>query len=196
MSRQLRLILGLVAAVTLAFGGLGFAVAQDDDDGGSTEPVDGETDARRRAVLGPEEQRTEATKIQQRGTDLSRRVSAMLDEARQESDIIRVTCVNDKLTQVNANLRTLEQRVEAFDDAIEAMDNSRRNHEFTVIIVLGQKFVVLDREASQCIGQDIFNTGATTVRTEIEPGTPTDDPTLIIPAGTPVVPFVPPPASI
>ena len=193
MSRHLRLILGLVAAIALASGGLGYAVAQDGDDEG--EEQDGEVDARRRANLTPEQQRAEATKIQNRGNDLSRRVQSMLDEARQEGDIIRVTCVNDKLTQVNANVRTLEQRVEAFDDAVESMDNGRRNHEFTVIIVLGQKFVVLDREAAQCIGQDIFNTGATTVTTEIDPGSPTDDP-FVIPAGSPVViPFVPTPAS-
>ena len=196
MSRHLRLIYGLVAVFALVSGGFGYAVAQGSEDGDNAEgTADGEIDAQRRSNLGPEEQREEATKIQQRGGDLSRRVASMLDEARQEGDIIRVTCVNDKLTQVNANLRTLEQRVSQFDDAVASQDNGRRNHEFTVIIVLGQKFIVLDREAAQCIGQDIFDTGATTVTTEIDPDSPTDDPTIIIPAGTTVIPFVPPPAS-
>lgn len=192
MSRHLRLILGLVATIGLASAGLGYAVAQegDDDDSGT-----GEVETTRRANLTPEQQREEATKIQTRGNDLSRRVAASLDEARQEGDIIRVTCVNDKLTQVNANIRTLDQRIEAFDDAVSSMDNGRRNHEFTVIIVIGQKLVVLDREAAQCLGEDVFNTGATTVTTVIDPDGPTEDPTLIIPPGSPVIPFIPPPGS-
>ena len=155
MTRRMRVILGSVIAIGLATSGLGFAGAQNDDEVAEEAPAEGEVDVRRRANLGPQEQLQEARAIQQRGTDLSRRVSAMLDEARQERDIIRVTCVNDKLTQVNANLRTVEQRIDNLEDAVEADDSSRRNHEFTVITVLGQKFVVLDREAAQCIGQDI-----------------------------------------
>jgi hypothetical protein len=119
----------------------------------------------------------------------------MLDEARQERDIIRVTCINDKLTQVNANLRTVELRVTNLQDAIAAQDASRRNHEFTVIAVLGQKFVVLDREAAQCIGQDIFETGSTRVITEIDPNNPDDDPTVLPTPVVPEIPFIPPPAS-
>ncbi|HJL21851.1 MAG TPA: hypothetical protein RMH80_06435 [Polyangiaceae bacterium LLY-WYZ-15_(1-7)] len=195
MTRRMRVILGSVIAIGLATSGLGFAGAQNDDEVAEEAPAEGEVDVRRRANLGPQEQLQEARAIQQRGTDLSRRVSAMLDEARQERDIIRVTCVNDKLTQVNANLRTVEQRIDNLEDAVEADDSSRRNHEFTVITVLGQKFVVLDREAAQCIGQDIFETGATRVITEIDPDTPTEDPRTLpdIPPG--VIPFVPPPES-
>ena len=195
MTRRMRVILGSVIAIGLATSGLGFDGAQNDDEVAEEAPAEGEVDVRRRANLGPQEQLQEARAIQQRGTDLSRRVSAMLDEARQERDIIRVTCVNDKLTQVNANLRTVEQRIDNLEDAVEADDSSRRNHEFTVITVLGQKFVVLDREAAQCIGQDIFETGATRVITEIDPDTPTEDPRTLpdIPPG--VIPFVPPPES-
>jgi hypothetical protein len=187
----------LAVAFALATGGLGFAVAQTDEPAPTeqTPPAEGELDVQRRANLSPEQQLREAQQVQQRGTDLSRRVSVMLDEARQERDIIRVTCVNDKLTQVNANLRTVELRVTNLQDAIAAQDASRRNHEFTVIAVLGQKFVVLDREAAQCIGQDIFETGSTRVITEIDPNNPDDDPTVLPDPVVIVIPFIPPPAS-
>lgn len=187
----------LAVAFALATGGLGFAVAQTDEPAPTeqTSPAEGELDVQRRANLTPEQQLQEAQQVQQRGTDLSRRVSVMLDEARQERDIIRVTCVNDKLTQVNANLRTVELRLTNLQDAIAAQDASRRNHEFTVIAVLGQKFVVLDREAAQCIGQDIFETGSTRVITEIDPNNPDDDPTVLPAPVVPVVPFIPPPES-
>lgn len=173
----------------------GFVVAQDDDASESeTEPTE-EVDVRRRANLGPAEQREEAARIIQRGEDLSRRVQSMLDEARQERDIIRVTCINDKLTQVNANLRTAQQRAEQLNDAIDANDSGRRNHEFTVMIVLNQKLIVLDREAAQCVGQDIYETGATRVTTEIDPETPEDDPTILPEVEVPVAPYIPPPRS-
>lgn len=187
----------IAVAFALATGGLGFAVAQTDEPAPTeqTPPAEGELDVQRRANLSPEQQLQEAQQVQQRGTDLSRRVSVMLDEARQERDIIRVTCVNDKLTQVNANLRTVELRLTNLQDAIAAQDASRRNHEFTVIAVLGQKFVVLDREAAQCIGQDIFETGSTRVVTEIDPNNPDDDPTVVPETEVPVIPFIPPPES-
>lgn len=182
-----------VVASALATGGLGFAVAQTEFSP-SEEGVagGGELEVQRQATLTPAQQLEEAQRIQQRGNDLSRRVSVTLDEARQERDIIRVTCINDKLTQVNANLRTVEQRLTNLEDAVEAEDASRRNHEFTVIAVLGQKFVVLDREAAQCIGQDIFETGSTRVVTEIDPSNPDDDPNVLPKSDEPDAPYIPP----
>lgn len=182
----------IVVAFALATGGLGFAVAQSDDEPAAAEPADGELDVQRTANLTPEQQLEEGRRVQQRGNDLSRRVSVSLDEARQERDIIRVTCVNDKLTQINANLRTVELRLTNLEDAVEAQDASRRNHEFTVIAVLGQKFVVLDREAAQCIGQDIYETGSTRVVTEIDPNNPNDDPTVLPEPGIILIPIIPP----
>lgn len=182
----------LAVAFALATAGLGFAVAQTGD---RAEPAEGEVSVERTAALTPDQQVAEAQRIQQRAIDLSRRVSVMLDEARQERDIIRVTCINDKLTQVNANLRTVELRVVNLQDAIAAQDTGRRNHEFTVIAVLGQKFVVLDREAAQCIGQDLYETGSTRVTTEIDPNNPDENPTVLPDPVEPVIPFIPPPRS-
>ena len=173
----------------------GFVLAQTDEGEGTGLTAEEEVEVRRRANLSPEEQRQQGVLVVQRGEDLSRRVQSMLDEARQERDIIRVTCVNDKLTQVNANLRTAQQRFEQLNDAIAANDSGRRNHEFTVLIVLDQKFVVLDREAAQCIGQDIYETGATRVTTEIDPETPELDPTILPEVEVPVMPYIPPPRS-
>ncbi len=179
----------------MALVGTGFGLADAQDDGSETAEESG-VDVRRRANLNPQEQLGEAQRIVTDGEQLSRRVSSMLDEARQERDIIRVTCLNDKLTQINANLSTLNQRVENLEASVESQDGDRGGHEFTVITVLDQKLNVLERESGQCIGDDIFETGATTVTTEIEEGSPTEDPTALptIPPSAPV-PFIPPPAS-
>ena len=197
MSRRLRVLITIFASLTLVATGFGFAGAQGrgNSDG---EPGDerSEVAVRRRANLNPAEQLAEAERVGQEAQQLSRRVSAMLDEARQDRDIIRVTCLNDKLTQINANIRTLENRIDNLQASVDSADRDRGGHEFTVISVLDQKLNLLEREASQCIGEDIFETGATTVTTEIDEGTPTDDPTVIplTPPSSPV-PYIPPPAS-
>lgn len=105
-----------------------------------------------------------ADAIVQRASNLSQRVAQMLDEARRDADMIRVTCLNDKLTQINANLRTAQGRLASLQKAV---DVDQRNHELTVLTVLGQKMQVLDQESNQCVGQDLYETGPTKVTTEI-----------------------------
>ena len=117
----------------------------------------------------------------------------MLEQARKQADIIRVTCLNDKLTQINANLKTAQARLTALR---EAVDPDRQAHEHTVLSVVGQKLQVLDREAQQCVGQGMYDTGETKVITEIEDTSPFEDnpsvPPVLLP---PSVPAIPPPAT-
>jgi hypothetical protein len=190
--------------ITASLGGIGYGArnyvaAQDGaDEPGAEEgqqPSTGEISARRRAELTPEEQISEAQRIEERGTQLSRRVTSMLDEARRENDVIRVTCLDDKLTQVNAHRRTLASRVESLREATQVADEGRRNHEFTVISVLSQNLTELERGANECIGQDLFETGNTRVTTTIDPQTPDDDPSVLAQPSGPDVPFIPPPPS-
>jgi hypothetical protein len=184
-----RALTALFAALALGAMGFGFAIAQDD-----AREEEADLPVRERVQLSPADQLTEAQTIEERGTAISRRVLGMLDEARRERDIIRVTCLNDKLTQINAHLRTLQSRRENLQEAVNTGDESRRNHEYTVITVLGQHFRTLEQEANACIGQDIFETGTTRVQVDIDPTTPEED-LLIREPAPPEVPFIPPPAS-
>lgn len=192
-----RALVALLVGTALGAMGFGLAIAQDGAGAGDdvgTEGDDGDLPVRRRARMTAEEQLGEAQSIEERGTQISRRVLGMLDEARRERDIIRVTCLNDKLTQINAHRRTLESRMRNLQEANTTGDSERRNHEFTVITVLGQHFRTLEQEANSCIGQDIFETGTTRVVTDIDPSTPEED-LVVAPTEPPVVPFIPPPAS-
>ena len=145
-----------------------------------------ETPSRRRTPANPAEQAASSRAVLQHANVLAQRISQMLEEARRESDIIRVTCLNDKLTQVNANMRIVQTRVTAFDNATTP---EQRNHEATVISVLGQKFQVLDQEANRCVGQDLYETGSTKVETEVD--------TALLPFDEDVAtPVAPPPAAV
>jgi len=190
MSRRLTVLSTVLTAFALAGLGFGFANAQTGaGEATGTRSGDSEVGVQRRANLSGTQQLAEAQRVQTRGEQISRRVSSMLDQARREEDIIRVTCLNDKLTQINANNRTLTQRAESLQSAVDSSDSARRNHEYTVITVLSQKFNVLEQESNQCISQDIFETGATQVTTEIDPATPDENPTQM-----PVVPGIPTPS--
>ena len=148
--------------------------------------------------LTPEQLAQEGESILRRGLAVSKSIRKMLENARKDADIIRITCLDDKLTQVNANLRSAETRVDALRAAVDA---DRRIHEYTVLNVIGQKLQVLDQEAQQCIGEAVYETGETTVITEIDTDmlpfeeTPSVPPVVLPPSLPTVPPSVPPSAS-
>jgi hypothetical protein len=103
--------------------------------------------------------------VVRRGSALSQDVLGMLQDARKEADIIKVNCLDDKLAQINANLRTAQARLDLLKKAV---DPDLRAHEHTVLAVLARKLQVLDQEAHQCVGQALYETGATKVVTEVD----------------------------
>jgi len=178
--------------VGLALGAMGFGLAIAQDAGNE---AGGEVPVRRQANVLPQERLDEASNIVQRGEQISRRVLSMLDEARRERDIIRVTCLNDKLTQINAHRRSANDRFERLVEADQIADRDRAQHEYTVLTVLGQQFRVLEGEANGCIGQDIYETGTTRIVTDIDPSTPDEGLAIPEPDG-PAVPTIPPPYTV
>lgn len=154
----------------------------------------GEIGVQARPALTAAEQITEADSIVRRAGQLAERLSKMLDESRREKDIMRANCINRKLTEVNANTRNVEQRARALKDAATVGDDARRSHEYTVLTVLSQKLNALDQEATQCLGQSVYEPGASQVITTIPIGAPTLDPTVIDPStAAPPTITVPPP---
>ena len=144
--------------------------------------------------VSPQELAAQGEALLQRGSAVSQAVRRMLEDARKEADIIKITCLDDKLTQIDVNLRTASARLEALKKAV---DPDRRTHEFTVLTVVGQKLQVLDQEAHQCVGQAMYETGATKVVTEIDTNMlpfeedPSNPPVILPPS----LPAVPPAAS-
>jgi hypothetical protein len=142
-------------------------------------------------MLGPKEQEAIAASVLRKGTALSKRVSQLLNDARKENDVIKVTCLNAKLTQINANLRNAQRHAEALANAAEV---GQVQHELTVLGVIGEK---LEKEAAQCVGQDLYETGQTRVITEIDTSMLPfeDNPTVPPPPGFSSLPTLPPPAT-
>jgi PP-loop superfamily ATP-utilizing enzyme len=103
--------------------------------------------------------------------------------------------LDDKLGQCNANLQNIKRRETALKEAISEGDRGRGNHEFTVIGVLSQKFKMLAQSANQCVGQDLFDTGDTEVREEVDLFAPDENPAVITGMPDWPIPYIPPPVS-
>jgi hypothetical protein len=121
-------------------------------------------------------------------------VLAKLEEARNTKDVVKLNCVNEKLTQVKGLLRISEQSDVALQEAVSKKDESAADHEFTKVSIAQSKVEQLRSESEQCIGQLAFRTDENlTVEVLVPSDLPGGDPTSP-PAPTPVT-IAPPPAS-
>jgi len=121
-------------------------------------------------------------------------VLALLKEAREDKDVIKVNCVNEKLTKIKGLIRIAEQADITLQEAIAKGERDAATHEFHKISISHQKVRILKTEAEQCIGELAFAVGKTSVEVEVDKETvPDDDPTDVELPDTPV--FRPPAAS-
>jgi ribosomal protein L9 len=81
-----------------------------------------------------------------------KQVLARVEEARNEKDIVKLNCVNEKLTQIKALLKVAEQSDIALHEAVSNRDVSS-DTEFSKIAIARSKVEGLRAESEQCIGQ-------------------------------------------
>ena len=175
---------------------MGVAVAQENGES-TVEVVQLETvgEPRNEAPISPSDQRKAADSAVESASASCQAQSQALQSANREGDIIKATCLDDKLSQCNANLQNMKRRQQALDDAIASGDTAGANHESKVIGVLSQKFKMLAQAANQCVGQDLFDTGDTQTRSEVDLFAPDENPSVVTPAPEWPIPFIPPPIS-
>ena len=195
MINRIQSIIQVCLGLALVGSGLGYALAQEGEATVDVVKVDPVAPIAEAETLSPAEQVAAAEAAVEQGAATCRAQDAALKDAKREKDIIRATCLDDKLAQCEANLQNLKRRQGALGDAIQANDAGSRNHEFTVVRVLSQRFRMLQQAANQCVGQDLFETGDTRVRQEVDVFAPDEDPAVIPPVIEPPIPYIPPPVS-
>jgi len=180
----------------LVGGSLGYAVAQDANDSTveviRVEPLGAQA---AEEALSPADQAKAAEAAFASASSSCNAQSEAMKSAKREGDIIRATCLEDKLEQCNASLQNMKRRQAALNEAISTGDIGGSNHEFTVIGVLSQKSKALAQAANQCVGQDLFETGDTQVREEVDLFAPDENPTVIYTVPDWPIPYIPPPVS-
>ncbi len=179
--------LSIIAGALLVWGLLGSAWAQ---------PADTETSAaktEKSEKVSDQEKMERSTEYLKQMRQGLKAVLSKLEEARASKDVVKLNCVNEKLTNIKGLLRISEQADIALQEAVAKKEEQASEHEYTKVTIARSKVEQLRAEAEQCVGMLAFETGPTEVIVEVPVDLPQTDPTLNPPPG-PVV-TRPPPAS-
>jgi len=107
-----------------------------------------------------------------------------LEEARNTKDVVKLTCVNEKLTQIKGLLRISEQSDVGLQEAIARRESTAADHEFTKVTIARSKVDQLRAEAEQCMGQLAFRADENaTIEVETPDYLPKGDPSRVTVTG-------------
>lgn len=119
-------------------------------------------------------------------------VQSMLDAARREKDPLKITCLDDKLTQIHVNLRGVEERLAALKVAVKANDTTTANQQFAILKIYIGRIESLRVEAETCLGEVDVVLGETEteviISEEITPEDPSQDVVIVDEVGIDPVP--------
>lgn len=104
-------------------------------------------------------------------------VRKQLELAREQRDVLKTLCLNDKLNQLDVAIRSARERKGGLDSAAGRNDTELARHEFAIIAVLKQRTDTLTAEANQCVGKEVALIGESSVIATEEPGLPDQDST-------------------
>ncbi len=161
----------------------------------ASEPVAAEAAPSREdyAQVPPEEKKRRSAEALTAMRGVLKDALGKLEEARNTRDVVKLNCVNEKLTQIKGLLRISEQADVSMQEALARSEKTTADHEFTKVMIARQKVIQLRGEAEECIGQLAFQTDQN-VHVEVEvPDDLPEDPTN--PSPPPPIVSRPPPAS-
>jgi len=107
---------------------------------------------------------------------LLKEVLQRLEEARREKDVVKLNCVNEKLTQMKGLVRVAEQSEVGLQEALAKGEEENARHEYAKVDLASQRAQQLRADAEQCIGQLAYVVDEKTLVTvEIPEGIPEPD---------------------
>jgi len=184
---SVRLVLVTTAALSA---GLAFAQGPTTAPAASPPPPEA-SDASR--VSDPDKVRVSSEALVKMRTAL-KDVLTKLEEARNSKDVVKLNCVNEKLTQMKGLLRISEQSDVQLQESVAKRETATSEHEYTKVSIARGKVEQLRAEAEECIGQLAFRTDENlSIEVEVPAYLPSGDPTQMLP---PIpIDSRPPPAS-
>lgn len=165
---------GWLGALTLV-GLLGVASAQE----GSTPPAsasESSVEMNRDVKLSTEEMVKESDAIIAGAETAARNVQKMLGKAREERDVVKALCLDDKLSQLHVTQQSAAERAKSLRLAAARQDESLASHDFAIMVVFKERVAQLAAEANQCVGVEAGFVGDSTITVDIDPNLPSEDP--------------------
>jgi hypothetical protein len=99
-------------------------------------------------------------------------VRAMATAAKDQRDVVKVLCLEDKSTQVGAALGTAKERAAALNSALSVSSVERGKHEYVMLMTIKDRVSTLMNEANQCIGEETGFSGDAELTVEIDQNLP------------------------
>lgn len=92
------------------------------------------------------------------------------DASRKDRDILRLNCLNEKLTDLRALAKVTETAFAQMDTAISRAQDERADHEFQKIVIADRRAVDLTAEAQACTGEGVLQSaeGQTSVSVQTD----------------------------
>jgi hypothetical protein len=121
-------------------------------------------DAQQTSAKSDRPEISDAEKVRRSGESVSRMKDVLKDslkklqEARASNDVVKLNCVNEKLTQIKGLLRISEQADVALQESVARREAAAADHEYNKVTIASQKVDQLRTEAESCIGQLAFRT--------------------------------------
>jgi hypothetical protein len=162
----------VITAAAVLLSSIGAAVAQEQAPEKTIE-----VNSQREVNLTPAQMLETTKKYRPEMDRAAYQVRTQLTIARQQRDVVKSLCLNDKLNQIDLAIRTANDRVTSLTAAVKQNDPDKSKHEFTVIQVLRERVGTLVTEANQCIGEETGFVGDTQLTVNIDPSIPDTDPT-------------------
>jgi hypothetical protein len=110
---------------------------------------------------------SEASQVLARLEGILKDALKSLEEARSEKDVLKLNCVNEKLTQIKGLLRVVQQSDVALQEAVAKGDEESAQHEYAKVTIARQRAEQLRTDAVQCIGQLAYIDERTVVTVEV-----------------------------
>ena len=118
-------------------------------------------------LTGPE-QVAKAETLVQKMKDHLRKGFQLLEQARNEKDIVKLNAINEKLSSMKGLLKISEAAFVALQEAVARRDKETADHEYTKIAIAAQKVETLALEAEGAVGDSLHYTGDTRVEVTAE----------------------------
>jgi hypothetical protein len=99
-----------------------------------------------------------------------RRASDILREARQSTDIVRMNCVNEKLTVIKGIIRIAEDASEGLNEAVSRRNEDQAAYEHNKVKISLDRVNSLVVQAVNCIGSSATQSGETKVGVDLARG--------------------------
>jgi len=145
------------------------AVAQDTD-----KKTEVNVKTEQTVTLSPREMQSQAEQYKGEIASGVTQIDQMVTRAKDDRDVIKLNCLNDKLVQANANQNLVDKASVELEQAVTQNDSGAAMHKYTSITIVNQKMQVLLAESNECVGEELGHVGnqtnstlvANTVRTD------------------------------